>query len=133
MMQVTDTFVTVSDDTKATHSKIPPERPDAPTLARLQYDLLTAAPYSYNLMDFLFEIHCRKQQLTEDERQEIREAFYSRGHPCMRASPLTKTYGFGAHYDSDGRIAIFPMESETYGTLARRADITVEKAMRNRR
>ncbi|MBL0372662.1 hypothetical protein JJB09_11540 [Rhizobium sp. KVB221] len=133
MMQVVDTFILVADDTKALQSRRPPDRPDAPTLAKLQYDLLTAEPYRYNLMDFLFEIHCRKQRLGDDERQEIRDEFYARGHACMRASPLTKTYGFGAHYDQQGRIAIYPMESDHYRKLASQPGLKVEKAMRNSR
>jgi hypothetical protein len=51
----------------------------------------------------------------------------------MRASPLTKQYGWGAHYDEAGRIALYAVQSEEYRRFSR--DTTVRKfsAMRSKR
>jgi hypothetical protein len=50
----------------------------------------------------------------------------------MRASPLTKRYGWGVHHDTSGRIAIVARGTHDYDALKRKAG-TVLKAMRNAR
>ena len=96
---------------------------------------LSAHPYKYTLEDLIFEVHLARSQIPEQERKargdEIRAELFSRPHACMRASPLTKSYGWGAHYDEDGRLAIYP-ESPEYARLSK-ATSGVAKAMRNRR
>ncbi len=56
----------------------------------------------------------REVEISDEERKargdEIRVELFARSHACMRASPLTKSYGWGAHYDEDGRLAIYPRE-----------------------
>jgi hypothetical protein len=51
----------------------------------------------------------------------------------MRTSPLTKQYGWGAHYDEASRIVSYAVESEEYRRFSR--DTTVRKlsAMRSKR
>jgi Family of unknown function (DUF6157) len=51
----------------------------------------------------------------------------------MRASPLTKAYGWGAHYDENGKLAIYPRESAAYAGLSRDKRLAIVKAMRNSR
>ena len=51
----------------------------------------------------------------------------------MRASPLAKRYGWGIHADNDGRIAIYPLESERYRKLASDPKIKQLRAMRSKR
>ncbi|HHH54017.1 MAG TPA: hypothetical protein ENK91_10190, partial [Bacteroidetes bacterium] len=83
----------------------------------IQYELLTENPYKYDHKELVFEVYIHKEGLinkSETEKKEIRENLFSKGHPCLRASALTKRYGFGAHYDEKGKIAIYPMESKEY-------------------
>lgn len=35
-------------------------------------------------------------------------------YACVRASPLTKKYGWGVHYDGQGKIAIHAVDSQEY-------------------
>ena len=69
------------------------------------------------------------------EGEAIRAAFFAKPHPCLRASPLPKRYGWGVHYDAHGRIALYAMESEDYRRLSRggAGDPALVRAMRNRR
>ena len=133
MIRIRNTFIVIADDSGATSGRIPTPKDDKPSLARRHYDLLSEYPYTYDLDSFNFEIFCQKNDIEPDDRETHREAFFSKGHPCMRASPLTKTHGFGAHYDDEGRIAIYPVESEAYGRLANNPGLRVEMAMRSRR
>ncbi len=129
---IRNTFIIIADDSGMTAGRVPAPK-DAPTLAQRHYDLLSEHPYAYDLDSFNFEIFCQKNGIAREEREGHREAFFSKGHPCMRASPLTKTHGFGAHYDDEGRIAIYPVESEDYRRLANDPEMCVEMAMRSRR
>lgn len=134
MKKIANTFVTIADDCGALQGTPPPERPGKdPTLARLHYDLLSQHPYEYDLDGFNFEIYCQKNRIKPEDRESHRESFFSKGHPCMRGSPLTKTYGFGAHYNGSGKIAIYPVDSEAYGKFLNDPENKVEMAMRSKR
>jgi len=130
---VRDTFVLVADDCPAAASEPPPLREGPKTLARLQYELLSERPYALTLDDLDAAVHFAKNEVPEDGREAERSALLAKGRPCMRASPLTKRYGFGAHHDSEGRIALVPVESERYRALGEEAGLSVVRAMRNKR
>lgn len=134
-MKITNRFVSVCEDSKAMISKIPPIKEGAQerTIARLHYDLLHDRPYHYDMDSFGFEVFCLKNNIDEADRADHFEAFIAKGQPCMRCSPLTKTYGFGAHYNEDGKISIFPMQSDEYAKMLADKNIKIEKAMRNKR
>lgn len=132
-MFITNTFIRVADDTRATAGTPPPDKSEPKSIARLHYDLLAPNPYQYDLDALNFAVFCARHALDDDEAEAQRLAFFARNHPCMRASPLTKTYGFGAHYDQAGRIAIYPMEGSDYRALQTDPAIKVEMAMRSRR
>lgn len=132
-MHITNTFVSIADDSNARMGTVPPAKGDERTIARLHYDVLSEHPYEYDLNSFLFEVYCRKNLISAGQRDNYRDAFFSKPHPCMRASPLTKTYGFGAHYNNAGKIAIYPVDSVAYSKFLSDPDIKVEMAMRSRR
>ncbi len=67
-------------------------------------------------------------------RQQIWDVLFSKPHACMRASQLPKKYGFGIHYDSEGRIAISGMETPENERFVQSGDeITLLNGMRRRR
>lgn len=132
-MRITNTFVTIADDSQARMGIIPPKKGEERTIARLHYDLLSEHPYEYDIDSFNFEIYCLKNDIAPEHRETHRSEFFSKGHPCMRASPLTKTYGFGAHYNGNGKIAIYPVDSIAYYKIIKDPEIKIEKAMRTRR
>ena len=136
-MNPTNTFVLASDDCPVDQGVIPTPKADKQTLASLQYQILTSHPYRYTLDELILEVHLRRLGLSEAERAQqapqIRDELFRKSHPCMRASPLPKTYGFGVHYDQQGRIAIYPIDSAEYQRLAHSTDLTVVKGLRNRR
>ena len=80
-----------------------------------------------------FEVYAARRGIPAEERAEARQAFFAKGQPCLRASPLGKRYGWGIHHDDDCRVALVPLGSDEYQTLA--ADPTVKqlKAMRSKR
>lgn len=132
-MKITNTFIRIADDSDAAIGVIPKMKDGKPSIARMHYDLLSEHPYEYDIDSFNFEIFCQRNDIAEAERDSYRTEFFAKGHPCMRASPLTKTYGFGAHYNGAGKIAIYPVDSKAYQKLLNDPENKVEMAMRTKR
>jgi len=139
MKPIIDTFVLIAPDCPVSVGTTPRSREDNPTIAFIQHELLTSAPYSLTLEDLIFVTHARRAGLSAEEAKvretEIRRALFAKPHPCMRASPLPKTHGWGVHHDSGGRIAIYGAESDAYQRFAhdRVEGIDVVAAMRSKR
>ena len=131
-MKITDTFIAVADDCPNAMGVAPPQKGEGRTIARLHYDLLSEHPYEFDIDALNFEVYCLKNHIAPEHRDAHRVEFFAKGHPCMRASPLTKSYGFGAHYDGAGRIAIYPVDSRAYSKFLD-SGLRVEKAMRGTR
>lgn len=119
-----DTFIEVADDTKAVCGTIPPSK-GTKTVAEMQYEMIAKNPYKFTSDDIFFQVFADRNDLTKAEYQKAREEFFSKGQPCFRASPLTKTYGFGIHSDGNGKVALYGMESDEYQKFL--ADISVKK------
>lgn len=115
------TLIAVADDCPVTAAEVPRPRGGKPTVAVLQYELISGAPYGLTQEDVLFETWLRRQDFAADlpgeRRAELRKEFFSRPQACLRSSPLPKRYGWGLLFDRDGRVALCPMESEEYQRL----------------
>lgn len=138
-MGYTDTFIIVAEDCAAETGVVPPERGGRPTVASIQHALLAAAPYTYTQEDVLFETEVRHKAVPDEEltvrRGSLREEFFAKSRACLRASPLPKSYGWGLHFDAEGRVALYGVDSPEYRGFAagEHAEVTVLKAMRSRR
>lgn len=125
-----NTFIEVADDTKATCGKMPESKSDKKTIAEMQYELLANHPYRYTSDDIIFKVFALRNDLTDSEQEQAMRDFFSKGQPCFRSSPLTKTYGFGVHANGEAKVAVFGMETEQYQRLLNDPDIKKVKAMR---
>ncbi len=125
-----NTFIEVAEDTKADQGTRPPSK-DKKTVAEMQYELLANNPYKFTSDDIFFQVFAERKDLAKSEYKQAREAFFSKGQPCFRASPLTKTYGFGVHSDSEGRVALFGMETESYQKYIADTSVKKVKAMKS--
>ena len=132
-MNYYDTFIEVAEDCPTTIASIPEAKADRKTLAVLQYELIANHPYEYTQEDVLFESHAEHKHIPAAARPAEREKFFSKGQACLRASALGKRYGWGIHNDANGKVALYPVESEAYARLANASDLTHLKAMRSRR
>ena len=135
-MSYFNTFITIAGDCPAESGELPATKRAKKPIHVLQYELLAESPYQYDHESLIFEVYLIRNELehiSETEKKEIWAELFSKGHPCLRASALTKRYGFGAHYNEEGKIAIYPMESEEYQKFM--DDTKVEKvaAMRTKR
>ena len=128
-----DTFIEVAEDTKALTGTIPSSKGDKPTIAQIQYALMSNHPYKYTSDEVLFRVFAERNELTKAELTEAEEAFFSKGQACLRASPLTKTYGFGVHCDSKGKVAIYGMKTPEYEKFMSDKNLKKVRAMRSSR
>lgn len=127
-----NTFIEVAEDTKATGGTIPPVK-DKRTVAEMQFQLIDKNPYVFTSDDVLFKVSAERSELREDEYEAARAHFFAKGQACLRASPLSKTYGFGIHADKDGRIALVGMETEEYQRFLSDNSVKKLKAMKSAR
>ncbi len=133
-----DTFIQIAPDSKATQAVVPVAKGDKKPQHLIQYELLTAAPYTYNHEELIFAVYVRHKGIDEaivaDQHDELWDELFQKGHPCMRASALTKSYGWGAHYNAEGKIALYAVESPEYQRfLAPDSPTKVLNAMRSKR
>lgn len=125
------TFIEVAEDCPAEHAVEPPAA-ENPTIAAMHYRLIAEQPYLRTSDDVIFETYAQRNGIAVDDAA-AREAFFSKGQPCLRSSPLGKRYGWGIHHDAEGRVALVPRESEEYALLAAEPALTHTRAMRSRR
>ncbi|MGI9598421.1 MAG: DUF6157 family protein [Acidimicrobiales bacterium] len=131
-----DTFIAVAADCPVTEAKLPQRRGGRPTVATMQFEMLHDNPFTFTQEEVLFQVWFDRQEfddLADDEVETLRQQFFAKGQPCLRASPLTKTHGWGVQFDGDGRAAIHPMESAEYARLLADDSLTVLPAMRSKR
>lgn len=126
-------FIEVAEDCPVKKAQTPPQKEAGKTAATIQYEMLEGHPYEYTSDDALFAVHAEKNALAKKDLVKERAAFFLKGQPCFRASPLPKRYGWGVHSDAQGRIAIYPMESSMYQKLAKDKKLKHVKAMRSAR
>lgn len=127
-----DTFIEVAEDTKAIVGAPPPSK-EKKTVAEMQFEIISKNPYKFTSDDVLFQVYADRNDVTKAEHKQDRETFFSKGQPCFRASPLTKTYGFGIHSNSEGKIALFGMETKEYEQFLKDKKIKKVKAMKSSR
>lgn len=128
-----NSFIEVAEDTKAVSGTVPLSKGDKKTVAEMQYELISNNPYKYTSDEVLFLVFATRNDLTENEYTAAREAFFSKGQACFRASPLTKSYGYGVHFDKDGKMALYGMETKQYQDFSENTSLQRVKAMRSSR
>lgn len=126
-------FIQVADDCPVEAAERPPVGDKAPTVAALQYALISERPYELTSDDVLFDVHATRQAIPAEARAEARERFFDKDRACLRSSPLGKRYGWGIHHDTDSRVALVPLGSDEYRILASDPTVRQLKAMRSKR
>jgi hypothetical protein len=125
-----NTLILASTDCAAKAGTVPPK---PGTIAALQYERVSVAPYKITSDDLLLAVEAHRKGVKATKLPKFREEFLSVPHACLRASPLVKTYGWGIHHDAEGRVALVGRQSREYEELARNPDVKKVPGMRSRR
>lgn len=128
-----NTFIAVADDCPVTAAEVPAAKADKPTVASMQFDMIGQNPYKYSSDDVIFQVYADKSGIGKKDQPAARDLFFSKGQPCLRASPLAKRYGWGVHSNEEGKVAIYAVDSEEYKKLSKDKKLTQIKAMRSKR
>lgn len=128
-----NTFIQVAEDCPAASGEMPPVKGDNRTVANIQFDMIKEHPYKYSSDDVLFQVFADKNDLLKKEYPAEREKFFSKGQPCFRASPLTKRYGWGIHFDKEGKVALYGCETAEYEKFSKDKQLKVLRAMKSSR
>jgi hypothetical protein len=128
----TNVFISVADDCPVETGSIPPER-QHPTVARMQYEMISQNPYRYTSDEVIFAVHAAKNGIDPADLEAQRAVYFSKGQACLRASALGKRYGWGIHHDAQSRLALYPRESSAYVRLSQDSALKQLKAMKGAR
>jgi hypothetical protein len=124
-------FILTADDCPAVVAEVPP-RKAVRTVADISYEMLSSNPYKYTSDDVLFHLYALKNGILESDFEAERERFFSKGQPCLRSSPLGKRYGWGVHFNAEGKVALFAVESDEYKKFSVDDTLKIIKAMKSK-
>jgi len=128
-----NTFIEIAEDSSVRVGEMPPVKGDKKTVANLQFEQIYENPYKFTSDEVLFDVFAIRKEFTDGELNEQRDQFFSKGQPCFRASPLTKSYGWGIHNNEEGKIAMYARESDEYQNFLLDDKVKKVKAMRSKR
>ncbi|WP_150306547.1 DUF6157 family protein [Planctomonas psychrotolerans] len=128
-----NTFITVAPDCPVDAPAIPPASAAKPSVAAMQYELLSERPYELTSDELLFTVHAIRAGIADAELNEERTRFLAKSQACLRASPLGKRYGWGTHHDEQGRVAVYGVGTPEYERLSGSPDLAHTAAMRSSR
>lgn len=128
-----NTLIEVAEDCPAKTAEVPSPKAGKETAATMQFELIKQNPYTYTSDDVLFRVYAIKNGIGNQELDDERKKFFSKGQPCFRSSPLPKRYGWGVHSNEEGKIAIYAVESGDYKKLSSDQRLEHLKAMRSKR
>ena len=127
-----NTFIAVADDCPVTVAEIPPQKTEK-TAANIAFEMINNHPYQYTSDEVLFEIYVLKNNVLGSNIEVEKQKYFSKGQACFRSSPLTKRYGWGIHHNTEGKMALYAVESEKYKMFLSDTSLKIVKAMRSKR
>lgn len=132
-----NTLIQIAPDSPVEVSAIPTSNRKKTPSHIIAFDMLKDNPYKYTQEEILFEVHVRHKGYSPEEveaqRDQLWGEFYAKPKACYRASPLTKKFGWGVHFDAQGRMALISAESEKYAQYAADESLKQLLAMRSSR
>jgi len=121
-----DTFIGTAEDCPVDVAEVPPVKGDKKSAANIQFEMIADHPYKYTSDDVVFKVFAEKNDGS-------REEFFSKGQPCLRASPLVKRYGWGVHHNADGKVAIYGKGTPEYKNFTADKSLKQLKGMRSKK
>ncbi|MFC4619506.1 DUF6157 family protein [Camelliibacillus cellulosilyticus] len=131
-MSYKNTFIKVAPDCPVTKAVVPESKREKKPIHQIHYEMLSNNPYKYTHEALIFEADVQHKGIAPENIEAHRKAFFQKKHPCLRASQLPKKYGWGIHYDAEGKIALYGMETEAYQKFSQ-SDLQILYAMRSSR
>ena len=128
-----NTLICVAEDCPINQAEIPPIKKEVKSIANLQFEFLRDNPYKFTSDELIFQIFALRNEISMSEFETAKNHFFSKGQACLRTSPLSKRYAWGIHSNAEGKIALIPLESDTYTALVNDASVAKVFAMKSKR
>lgn len=116
-----EAFIQVAPDSPVSTAVVPVRKGANKSVPLLEYEFLTANPYFYTQEDLIFAVYVQRLAIPPGELESRREAlwaeFFSKSHACLRASSLPKRYGWGVHFDKEGKLRSTQWKATNTGAL----------------
>ena len=128
-----DTFIEVADDCPAVTGQIPPVNANAPSIATIQFELISQHPYAFTSDEIIFRVYAIRNDLAASDYAIAKKEFFSKGQACLRSSALSKRYGWGIHADHRGKVALIGLETDDYKKYCSDISLKKVKAMRSKK
>lgn len=129
-----NTFIQIAEDCPISNAEVPPLKGVDKTIANIQFEMIADNPYQYTSDDVIFRAYAVKNNITgKAALTSAREDFFSKGQACLRASPLTKRYGWGVHHNAEGKVALYAAGSPEYKQFAKNNTLKQLKGMKSKR
>jgi hypothetical protein len=123
-------FITTAPDCPLAVGTVPTH---AMSIAGIEHSLLLDCPYEYMAHELIIDVHRRHKRVDDVELEDFKALLFTKSHACMRLSMLTKRWGWGVHYNEQGRMALYGAETDEYRQFAMRSDLRVMTARPARR
>jgi hypothetical protein len=109
----------------------------ARSIPAIEYELLSKKPYFYTQEELQFAVYLEREGISsaraKTNRKQLWAQFFSKPRPCLRGSSLPKKYGWGLHFDKDGKIALVAVGSAAYKKFCNSNDLKRMPAFRSKR
>ena len=132
-MSFRNTFVRIAPDCPEATGVEPPSRGGKKPLHLVQLELLRSAPHYFSQETLVVESELLREPSTGESRDQILARIRSKPLPCLRCSALAKRYGWGFHFDAEGKIAVHAAGSASYKKLTADPSLEQVPAMRSKR
>ena len=132
-MNYRNTFVRIAADCPEQEGIEPPSRGGKKPVHAIHLELLRKKPYFFTHEELVAEGELLRKPTTGETKKEILARLRARPIPCLRTSPLAKRYGWGIHFDKEGKIAVYPAGFPEYEKFTSDPSIGQVPAMRSKR
>jgi hypothetical protein len=132
-MTFLNTFVRTAPDCPESAGIEPACRGGKKPVHLIQLELLRSAPHHFTHESLVVESELLREPSTGETRAEILSRIRSKPLPCLRCSPLAKRYGWGFHFDGEGKIAVHAAGSKAYQKLAADPKLEQVPAIRSKK
>lgn len=132
-MTFRNTFIRIAADCPESTGIEPPSRGGKKPVHLIQLELLLGRPHHFTHESLVVESELLREPPTGESPAEVLTRIRSKPLPCLRCSPLAKRYGWGFHFDGDGKIAVHPSGSKAYQKLAADSHLDQVPAMRSKK
>lgn len=133
MKSFRNTFIRISPDCPETEGIEPPVRGGKVPVHLIHLRLLREKPYHHTHESLILEGELSREPATGETRAEALARLRAKPLPCLRTSALPKRYGWGFHFDPEGKIAAYPAGSKEYRKLLQDKEIHQVAAVRSKR